>query len=131
RLASPLPESGTYGKALQHWADALSEESDGQIEIDIHSSGSLLEGTDIMPGVADGRADLGLLFSNYHPEQLTLYNAVATPFIGDNGMATGSAFTQLYEESDLMQDQFDQAGVRPLTFLPNGAASTGTKSELS
>lgn len=131
RLASPLPESGTYGQALQEWADAVSDESDGSVEVDIHTSGSLLDGTDIMPGVADGRADLGLLFSNYHPEQLTLYNAVAAPFVGDNGLATASTFTQLYEESNPMQEQFTGAGVEPLAFLPNGSASTGTTGPIS
>lgn len=130
RLASPLPGSGTYGLALQHWADAVEEESGGAIEIEVHTSGALLSGTDIMPGVADGRADLGLLFSNYHPEQLTLFNAVATPFVANSAMATASTFTQLYEESPEMQEQFDNAGVEPLTFILNGAASTGTREAL-
>lgn len=131
RLASPLPATGTYGEALQHWAEAVTAASDGEIEIEIYTSGSLLAGTDIMPGVSDGRADLGLMFSNYHPEQLTLFNAVATPFVSNNTMATGAAFKQLYSDSELMREQFEAAGIAPLAFLLNGSASTGTRDELT
>ncbi|WP_104176785.1 TRAP transporter substrate-binding protein DctP [Cryobacterium sp. Y50] len=131
RLASPLPATGTYGEALEHWAAAVAEASDGEIEVEIYTSGSLLSGTDIMPGVSDGRADLGLMFSNYHVEQLTLFNAVATPFVSNNTMATGAAFKQLYSESDLMREQFATAGIVPLAFVLNGAASTGTRDEIT
>lgn len=131
RLASPLPETGTYGESLQQWADEVEAASGGEIEVEIYASGSLLAGTDIMPGVSDGRADLGLMFSNYHPEQLTLYNAVATPFVDTSGMAVAAAFATLYDESVPMQEQFEQAGIQPLAFIINGSAATGTGDSLT
>lgn len=131
RLASPLPEAGSHGQSLQHWADAVEEESDGDIQIEISPSGSLLAGTDILAGVGDGRADLGLTYSNYHPEEMPLWNVVGIPFLADTWTATANAYDILLEESEELQAEFEGANVRPLFTVPNGSASSGAKEPIN
>lgn len=127
RLASPLPESSSHGQSLQHWADAVNEASDGEIEIEISPSGSLLAGTDILAGVGDGRSDLGLTYSNYHPEEMPLWNVVGIPFLAQEWTATANAYDTLLKESEELQAEFKRANVKPLFTVPNGSASSGAK----
>src|SRR5690606_5301892 len=59
-MATPISEQSVQGQSVAAWIDAVEEATDGSIQIEVHSSGSLLAGTDILPGLVDGRADLGM-----------------------------------------------------------------------
>src|SRR5690606_18927448 len=60
RMATPGAEQSVQGQSLVAWAEEVNKATDGTLTIEIYPSGSLLAGTDILPGVADGRADLGM-----------------------------------------------------------------------
>src|SRR5699024_7299375 len=120
RFASLVPEDGFIGQGLQEWADAVEEASDGSLDITIYGNGSLLPGTEILEGVADGRAEMGITSSNYHPAEMPLWNVVAIPYVSENGFATTQALNELYLDNEDFSAEFERLGVHALGFYPVG-----------
>ena len=73
-------DRGARAEALMWWADELKKRSDGRIEVDIHWSGALVKGPDILKGVAAGLADTGTLVSPYFPADMPLWTFGDVPF---------------------------------------------------
>lgn len=131
RMATPGAEQSVQGQSMIAWAEEVNEATNGSIEIEIYPSGSLLAGTDILPGVADGRADLGMSYTNYHATDLPYWGVVAYPFVTNSWHVHAAAFAQLREEFPEVDAAFEEFGVRPVATMTNGAASSAGHSEIT
>lgn len=131
RMATPISEQSVQGQSVQAWAKAVEDATGGSIEIEIHSSGSLLAGTDILPGLADGRADLGMSYSNYHSTDLPYWNVVAYPFVTASWDVFANAFQQLESEFPAIDQAWADFGVVPLADITNGAAGSASRTQIS
>lgn len=114
QIASYVGENSITGTGLEQWAAAVDDASDGSITMDIAPSGSLLAATDTLPGVGDGRADVGAFTYIYHPAELPLTHIINVPYTTENVPAQEKAFLDLYESSDAFRKEFESQGVRLL-----------------
>ncbi|WP_425843631.1 TRAP transporter substrate-binding protein DctP [Agrococcus sp. TSP3-2-1] len=130
-MATPISEQSVQGQSVAAWIEAVEEATDGSIQIEVHSSGSLLAGTDILPGLVDGRADLGMSYSNYHSTDLPYWNVVAYPFVTPSWHVFAETFQQLEDEFPEIEQAWSDFGVVPLADITNGAAGSATSEELA
>lgn len=125
QLATYLAPTAPPAIAMQWAVDELNARSDGSINVEIFFAGSLLEGPDILSGIAQGRADMGLLTMSYNPGELPLTQATAVPFQNDDADALSAALNDLWAENEPFQEEWTKNGVHPLTFIgaPTGIVS--------
>lgn len=125
QLAMPIADVGWPGGAIAQWADEVKTASGGAIDIEIFPASSLLPGPETLPGLADGRADLGFTYNLYHPTDMPLWGVASIPFVTDDGFAVAAAFRDLYEDNTDFQAELQRMGVIPLWFAPVGSSSFG------
>lgn len=125
QLATYLAPTAPPAIAMQWAADELNERSDGEVSIEIFFAGSLLDGPDILSGVAQNRADMGLMTMSYNPGELPLTQATAVPFENDDADALSRALNDLWESNEPFQQEWTNNNVHPLTFIgaPTGIVS--------
>lgn len=108
-------------KAMVDWAANLEELTDGRVKIKFFYSESLLKAQEIMPGVGDGRADLGYMAAQYHASELPLSQITGVPFLNDNAERGARTFQDLYENNEALQEEWNKQGVHIISpvFTPN------------
>jgi TRAP-type C4-dicarboxylate transport system substrate-binding protein len=116
QLATFVGPQTPYGAAIEAFVEDVAERSDGAIEIEVFWEGALLNGPDVLTGVADGRADLGFSNANYSPAELPLSQVISVPFLSNDVVATQDAFAQLYESNEDYKSEWSSLGVRPMAF---------------
>jgi TRAP-type transport system periplasmic protein len=115
-LASLLTEPNPATQVVLWWADRVTELSGGRVEFEPFYAGSLLPAPEIMPGVADGRADLGHTTVAFHPAEFPLGQVVSLPFTAYDGEAQLRTFNELYREYEPFRAEFDAQGLQVLFF---------------
>lgn len=118
-------------KGMEWWADQIEERSDGRYSVEFFYSGALLAATDVLPGVSDGRADIG--YTNpggYHPAELSLSTVGELPLTYNHSGAHMRAYAELYRNNEAFRKQYEDQGVHVLFFPPVGEAILGSKSPL-
>lgn len=107
--------------SIKKWADRISELTNGQVEVEFAYQNSLLQDTEILPGVADGRADMGYVGSFYFPAELPLTSVAEVPFVTSDAGAQARTFEDMYSENEFFRKEWQDNGVHVLTFNPIGA----------
>lgn len=102
-------------EAMVEWAEEVEELTDGRVKINFFYSGALLPAQEILPGVGDGRADLGYIAAQYHPSDLPLSQISGVPFLNDNAQRGALAFGDLYEDNEALRQEWQEQGVHMLT----------------
>lgn len=125
QVATYLGPTAPPAITMQWAADELQERSNGEINLEIFFAGSLLAGDEILPGVSQRRADMGLLTMSYNPGNLPLTQVTAIPFQNEDADALSRTLLELWEENDAFQQEWTGNGVHPLTFIgaPTGVVS--------
>ena len=59
---------------MEHWAKELNERTDGQVNVNTFSGGTLLTAANMFDGVLNGVADIGLSATSYEPGRFPLLN---------------------------------------------------------
>lgn len=118
KFASYNVPDAAESKATAAWADKVSEATDGQVTVEFFYQESLLSGVETLPGVADGRADMGFIADAYYPAELPLTTVVGLPFVTSNAEAQGRAFIDLYENNDALAAEWEEQGVHALLWAP-------------
>lgn len=125
RVTNWLSPPSALGETLEWWASEVEERSDGRVEIERFYDASLLAATEHVPGIGDGRADLGLASGAYHPGEMPLSNIAGIPFVSSDAEAVARAFTYMYENNDAFRDEWASQNLHVLSFHPNTAVATG------
>ncbi|OAV62862.1 TRAP transporter substrate-binding protein DctP [Enteractinococcus helveticum] len=126
-LGSRMPESQAF-----QWAfDEIEAQTDGAVTVDPVWDSGLLGGPDILPGVSDGRADMGFMTVLYNPAELPLSQMATVPFVTEDPVAVRESYAELYETNEEFRSEWENAGVIPLTFGGNGVSTLGTNGAVS
>lgn len=128
QYANYLPPTSSLSTGIAQYFDALEET--GNYEVEEFYQESLLAATDIMPGVAQGRADLGFMIALYHPGELPLSQIVGVPFQTTDAEAQVRTFNMLYEENEAFRSEYEEQGVHVLSFVPLAPTMVATKEPL-
>jgi TRAP-type C4-dicarboxylate transport system substrate-binding protein len=119
RLSTLVGPTTPDSETLQWWAEQLSERTEGAIDVEFFFGGSLLPGEETMAGVADGRADLGLVPTSFHPGELPLSSISSIPFVTSNTGAYTSTFKELFDTHEPYTSEWLAQGVVPVVWLSN------------
>lgn len=113
------------------WANEVEARTDGRVQVEFFHSGALLDATDTLPGIGDGRADMGYAVHFYHPGELPLSTISELPFMTTNPQVQTRAFTKLYQESDDFRAEWEAFGVHVLHFNPSGVIILGSQEQVT
>lgn len=132
RYTSILAPGTSMALSSEAWAEDIVERTGGRVEVDTYYAASLLGASDTIPGLTDGRVDVGYSGPFYAPQGFPLWGGAELPMIqGDNPVAQVQALTQLYEEHDEFRAEFEDAGLRVMHFIPISSAVIGIDGEFS
>ena len=118
RFASYNVPDAAEAQTTARWAKDVAEATDGRVTIEFFYQESLLTGVETLPGVADGRADMGFIADAYYPGELPLTTVVGIPFVTANPEAQGRAFIDLYANNEALKAEWENQGVHVLTWAP-------------
>jgi TRAP-type C4-dicarboxylate transport system substrate-binding protein len=128
-LAGAVAAPHASAKATEFWAERVKTLSGGKIQITSNWGGGLLPSLEIVPGVSDGRVDLGHTSSSWHPEMHYTY-LTTMPFLVSDGEAAARAMNELYATNAAMQAEYKAAGVHLLSFLPLDVVLLGSRDKI-
>ncbi|WP_375003748.1 hypothetical protein [Aeromicrobium sp. CTD01-1L150] len=109
-------------KGIEAWVDAISEESDGQIEVEIAYSGALGPAPEHSTIIGDGVADFGPVYFTYEESKFPIsswmgslaWDHETSPVLGDL-QTLGTSLEHGF--SDELRAEFEDQGLVPI--LPN------------
>jgi TRAP-type C4-dicarboxylate transport system substrate-binding protein len=130
RFSSPLPKAMGLSQGVEWWADEVARRTEGRVTVETFHGGSLLGAVDTLPGMQDGRIDLGYMTAGYWPAQFPLWNAVGLPFLTSDPEADMKAWAELYQNNALLRAEYARADVIPLFYFALSQTVFGTSEEV-
>lgn len=121
-------------KAFEHWAETVTERTDGAIQFESNYNSSLCEASNTAGCVSNGTADVGWFSAENESSLLPVSTVGAIGFSTQDLLATPTAFRELHETQEILQSEWENAGLYPLyshSSMPNIVASSSPISELS
>ncbi|WP_017615654.1 TRAP transporter substrate-binding protein DctP [Nocardiopsis salina] len=110
-LATFVGPSTPYGEALTEFAEQVSAETDGRVDLKIFWDGSLLPGEEILDGVSTGRVGMGYVNTSYHPTELPLSQLVSVPFQTGDTATAQAAWNELLETDEAFAAEWQSNNV--------------------
>ena len=127
RFANFLGPQAAQILAMRWWAEQVEERTDGRVTVEFFDGGSLLAAGDTLPGIGDGRAEMGHVAHFYHPGELPLSTVSELPFMVANPQVQARVFNQLYRDSEEFRGEWEAMGVHVLHFNPSGVVILGSE----
>lgn len=107
KFTSPLmPTHAIIKDAVQPWADALKEKSDGRLVVEIYNPNTVCPEAEIYDCVKNGVVDIGLQIAQRISGKFPLENGLDMPFMYDSSAMAGYADWRLYEEFPELRQEF-------------------------
>lgn len=95
----------------QKFAADVKAATDGSVDFEVYSSGSLVPAPTTMQGIADGVAALGIVYPAYTPSELPLNNVVNDlVFVSDDDFAAAFAWTELGLTNERLIEEWRENG---------------------
>lgn len=112
--ASYDPGTQAQMRAMESWAEDIPEVIDAGVDMEFFYSEALIDATDTLQAVGEGRADIAYLATAYFPAELPLGNIGGIPFLTSNAEAQSRTFMKLYEEYEPFREEFRKRNVHLL-----------------
>lgn len=95
----------------QHWAKEVKAATNGSIEFEVHSSGSLVPARSTMQSIRDNVAVVGVVFPGYTPSEQPLSNVlIDLAFVADDDYAAAFAYTEIGMTHPLLIQEWKKNG---------------------
>lgn len=114
KLASFSGPNTVITKVTDQWIEDVDSETDGSVKVEQVLSEGLLPAAESLQGVADRRAEMGLIVPLYHPGELPLSQIVSLPFRTSNMPAQMATLNELAQENEALRAEWDGQGVHQL-----------------
>ncbi len=117
------------GMQMQFWAEELEKRTEGQVTVNTFPGGTLLTASNMLDGVLNGVADIGLTTTSYEPARFPLLN-----MIGDingldiNAEVASQVAYQLVQE--FPQEQFNLEDFKVITVFTSEPGYLQTRNEV-
>lgn len=115
--------SGINQEIFEAWAEAVEEESDGELRVEIFPSGTLAKPEDIYEAAVNGIADIGITAQGYTAGRFPLSQIVELPGVATTATQGACVLQSLYDEGHLDEEYAD---TRPLFFFTTGPGGIHT-----
>lgn len=94
------------------WTKAVAKATDGAVDFEVYNGSTLLSPKITLTGVADGVADVGIVFPGYQPSELPLNNVlIDASFVSDNHYAAAFAYTEMIMTNPQVRGEWTDHGV--------------------
>src|SRR5699024_1696454 len=91
----------------QRWVADVKEATNGSIEFEVHSSGSLVPARSTMQGIRDQVAVVGVVYPGYTPSEQPLNNVINDlVFVAEDDLAAAFAYIELNINFEKLQKQW-------------------------
>ncbi|WP_111498020.1 TRAP transporter substrate-binding protein [Marinobacter bohaiensis] len=128
RVAHFFPAASDVNQNLfKAWANAVEEDSNGQLRVQMFPSGTLAKADAIYEAAANGIADVGITVQGYTAGRFPLTQIVELPGIAPTASAGACVLQTLYDEGHL-DDEY--ADTHPLFMFTTGPGFVHTKDTL-
>jgi TRAP-type C4-dicarboxylate transport system substrate-binding protein len=118
----------TYNDFLVKWAEWITEKSGGQLVFNFQPDETVLAAPELLTGVADGVADMCDFYMGIYAGQFPLNDVITLPLMYDYpaSRAAGLTGTELLAKYPELEQEFTDAGVKFLGFMPMGPGQIHT-----
>ncbi|MFS4439239.1 TRAP transporter substrate-binding protein [Paracoccaceae bacterium GXU_MW_L88] len=114
-MATPYPDATFHTQNIREFAEAVAEQTDGALNITVHSGGSLFEHSDIKPSVRDGLAEAGEFFMSTASNDNAVYGVDSWPFLA----TTFEQADKLWEaQKPVVEQLLEEEGLVALYAVP-------------
>lgn len=96
--AFDAPSTTFPAAQMRHWKNAVEKRTDGKVNIQLFTGGSLLIAEDMFNGVLKGVADIGLGTPSYDPGRFPLIYGMGFPLNFPNATVASMTYWQLMKE---------------------------------
>ena len=96
--ASYVPETTPPSMQMERWAKEIEKRSGGKVEVKTFPSGTLVDAKNMITGVIDGQADIGVTCLAFYPGRFPLLSAVDLPIGFQNAMEASQTLFDLNEK---------------------------------
>lgn len=131
RYATGFGPSDEPYQTTAEWMKRVTEQVEAKtkysIKFAVHQQGSLLKLNEMLPGIQDGRVDMGLVAPSLFPSQLPLSQAVSIPFLSEDTIATLRTNADLAHTNAALMNEWAKLGVVPVLYGPAQNAATSFK----
>ena len=95
------------GQWCHEWAKMVNEKSNGRIIVEVNNGGSIANHGQAMGMVSDGSVDIALLIHSPYPDVFPMTECFHLPMLDlGTGEAASRAFTDIYENTDLLDNEY-------------------------
>lgn len=115
--------SGINQDIFEAWAQAVEQESGGELRVEMYPSGTLAKPDAIYEAAANGIADVGATAQGYTAGRFPLSQVVELPGVADNATQGACVLQTLYDEGHLDAEYED---TRPLFMFTTGPGGIHT-----
>ena len=118
------------GVQMQFWADELEKRTEGKVAVNTFPGGTLLTASNMLDGVLNGVADIGLTTTSYEPARFPLLNLIGDfSGIDVNSEVASQVAYQLVRE--FPQEQFGLEDFKVITVFTSEPGYLQTREQVS
>lgn len=104
--ADYLPANYIAARVVRDWAQMVKDKTNGSVDFKFFHSAQLISAVDMMPGIREGRADIGFINTLYQPGEWPTASIDGLPFITSNAEAQALAYMELYRTNPVFAAQW-------------------------
>ncbi|MBO9465184.1 C4-dicarboxylate TRAP transporter substrate-binding protein [Tropicibacter sp. R15_0] len=121
------PNRGARAKAIQWFADKVSERSEGDMRIDVQWGGALFKANAALQSIHDGVADMGTVISVYYPQEFASYGIADLPLDNPDAWVGMRATDELFRTNAAVKAILDDKNLVYIGTFTTSQVNIGCK----
>ncbi|MEP1441829.1 MAG: C4-dicarboxylate TRAP transporter substrate-binding protein [Hyphomicrobiales bacterium] len=121
------PNRGARAKAIQWFADQVSERSAGDVRIDVQWGGALFKANAALQSIHDGVADMGTIISVYYPKEFASYGIADLPLNNPDAWVGMRATDELFRSNASIKAVLDKKNLVYIGTFTTSQVNIGCK----
>ncbi|MCP3891763.1 MAG: TRAP transporter substrate-binding protein [Desulfobulbaceae bacterium] len=127
-MPTPYPDKTFHTQNIAAFADEIKEATAGELQINIHSAGSLFKHPEIKNAVRGGQVPIGEFFLSRLSNEHAVFGADSQPFLATNYDAAGKLWQA---QRPVVAELLEKQGLMPLFSVPWPPQGLYTKKEIN
>jgi TRAP-type C4-dicarboxylate transport system substrate-binding protein len=130
-FSSYLKENFTNNLTVQYWMEEVSKRTNGRVTFKTYYSGTLLKGSESLPGCSRGMCDLTLCPDGYTADRTPLSMVQSLLFMTDKMDAYMKSIYSYFPSEKLLMDEFTKNNLHLFAAIPVSSNILGAKENIN